>query len=152
MYRDDNNVPAPRGESSGAVGIYILPSLFTTGACLRASDAIVQAMNGNSMAAAWPFSSPWCSIRLDGRVARLTHTESHFGTQYDSLADMVSFGLAPALIMYEWALSGMGKLGWLAAFAYAVGAGLRLARFNTQTAKADKRSSRACRVRRLRHW
>ena len=76
---------------------------------------------------------------LDGRVARLTHTESDFGAQYDSLVDMVSFGLAPALIMYEWALSGMGKLGWLAAFIYAAGAGLRLARFNVQVGTGDKR-------------
>ena len=75
---------------------------------------------------------------IDGRVARWTHTESEFGAQYDSIVDMVSFGLAPALIMYQWALSGMGKLGWLAAFVYSAGAGMRLARFNARDDSADK--------------
>src|SRR5690606_18741121 len=76
---------------------------------------------------------------LDGRVARLTNTQSEFGAEYDSLSDMVSFGLAPSLVMYQWSLSAMGKLGWLAAFIYAAGAALRLARFNTQVGIADKR-------------
>jgi CDP-diacylglycerol--serine O-phosphatidyltransferase len=76
---------------------------------------------------------------LDGRIARITRTQSAFGAEYDSLCDMVSFGAAPALVMYEWALKGMGKLGWIAAFIYCAGAALRLARFNTQLAVADKR-------------
>ena len=76
---------------------------------------------------------------LDGRVARLTRTQSAFGAEYDSLADMVSFGAAPALIVYEWSLKGMGKLGWIAAFVYVAGAALRLARFNTMLDVADKR-------------
>ena len=76
---------------------------------------------------------------MDGRIARMTNTESDFGMQYDSLSDMVSFGLAPALVMYQWALFGMGKLGWLAAFVYTACAALRLSRFNTQAASADKR-------------
>jgi CDP-diacylglycerol--serine O-phosphatidyltransferase len=76
---------------------------------------------------------------IDGRVARLTHTQSAFGAEYDSLSDMVSFGAAPALVMYEWALRDMGRIGWIAAFVYCVGAALRLARFNTQLSVADKR-------------
>jgi len=120
-------------------GIYILPSLFTTASLFAGFYAIVQAMNGYFELVAPAIFIAMVLDALDGRVARLTHTESAFGTQYDSLVDMVSFGLAPALIMYEWALSGMGRLGWLAAFLYAVGAGLRLARFNTQVGVADKR-------------
>ena len=76
---------------------------------------------------------------IDGRVARLTRTQSAFGAEYDSLADMVSFGAAPALVMYEWALRDMGRIGWIAAFVYCAGAALRLARFNTQLSVADKR-------------
>ena len=76
---------------------------------------------------------------IDGRVARLTRTQSAFGAEYDSLSDMVSFGAAPALVMYEWALRDLGRVGWIAAFVYCVGAALRLARFNTQLAVADKR-------------
>ncbi len=120
-------------------GIYILPSLFTTASLFAGFYAIVQAMNGSFEQAALAVFIAMILDALDGRVARLTHTESDFGAQYDSLVDMVSFGLAPALVMYQWALSGMGKLGWLAAFIYAAGAGLRLARFNTQVGVADKR-------------
>lgn len=120
-------------------GIYILPSLFTTASLFAGFYAIVQAMNGNFEYAPIAIFIAMILDALDGRVARLTHTESDFGAQYDSLVDMVSFGLAPALIMYEWALSGMGKLGWLAAFIYTAGAGLRLARFNAQVVTADKR-------------
>lgn len=120
-------------------GIYILPSLFTTASLFAGFYAIVQAMNGNFEYAPLAIFIAMILDALDGRIARLTHTESDFGAEYDSLVDMVSFGLAPALIMYEWALSGMGKLGWLAAFIYTAGAGLRLARFNTQVGVADKR-------------
>ena len=120
-------------------GIYILPSLFTTASLFAGFYAIVQAMNGAFEYAPLAIFIAMVLDALDGRVARLTHTESDFGTQYDSLVDMVSFGVAPALIMYEWALSGMGKLGWLAAFIYAAGAGLRLARFNVQVGVSDKR-------------
>jgi CDP-diacylglycerol--serine O-phosphatidyltransferase len=120
-------------------GIYILPSLFTTASLFAGFYAIVQAMNGNFEYAPLAIFISMIMDALDGRVARLTHTESDFGAQYDSLVDMVSFGLAPSLIMYEWALSGMGKLGWLAAFIYTAGAGLRLARFNVQVGTADKR-------------
>lgn len=120
-------------------GIYILPSLFTTASLFAGFYAIVQSMNGNFEQAPLAIFIAMVLDALDGRVARLTHTESDFGTQYDSLVDMVSFGLAPALVMYQWALSGMGKFGWLAAFIYAAGAGLRLARFNVQAGATDKR-------------
>lgn len=120
-------------------GIYILPSLFTTANLFAGFFAIVQAMNGSFEYAPLAIFIAMVLDMLDGRIARLTHTESDFGAQYDSLVDMVSFGLAPALVMYEWALSGMGKLGWLAAFIYTAGAGLRLARFNTQVGLHDKR-------------
>jgi len=114
-------------------GIYILPNLFTTAALFAGFYAIVQAMNGQFEYAPIAIFVAMIMDGLDGRVARWTHTESDFGAQYDSLSDMVSFGLAPALVMYEWALSGLGKLGWLAAFLYAAAAALRLARFNVQT-------------------
>jgi CDP-diacylglycerol--serine O-phosphatidyltransferase len=114
-------------------GIYILPNLFTTAALFAGFYAIVQAMNGQFEYAPIAIFIAMIMDGLDGRVARWTHTESDFGAEYDSLSDMVSFGLAPALVMYEWALSGLGKLGWLAAFLYAATAALRLARFNVQS-------------------
>lgn len=127
-------------DRQAAKGVYILPSLFTTAGLFAGFYAIVQAMNGRFDHAAVAVFIALVMDGLDGRVARWTHTESEFGAEYDSLSDMVSFGLAPALIIYEWALSGMGKLGWLAAFIYAAGAALRLARFNTQT-NGDRRLS-----------
>src|SRR5512140_81413 len=120
-------------------GIYLLPNLFTTAALFFGFFAIVQAMNQRfDQAAVWIFVAMVLD-GLDGRVARLTRTQSAFGAEYDSLSDMVSFGAAPALIVYEWALKGMGKLGWIAAFVYVAGAALRLARFNTMLEVADKR-------------
>lgn len=120
-------------------GIYILPNLFTTAALFGGFFAIVQSMNGRFEIAAVAIFIAMVLDGLDGRVARLTHTQSAFGAEYDSLSDMVSFGVAPALVAYEWALKGMGKLGWIAAFIYCVGAALRLARFNTQLEVGDKR-------------
>ena len=120
-------------------GIYILPNLFTTAALFAGFYAIVQAMNGRFEHAAVAIFIAMVLDGLDGRVARLTHTQSAFGAEYDSLSDMVSFGAAPALVMYEWALKGMGKLGWIAAFIYCAGAALRLARFNTNIEVVDKR-------------
>ncbi|MDA8416385.1 MAG: CDP-diacylglycerol--serine O-phosphatidyltransferase [Betaproteobacteria bacterium] len=120
-------------------GIYILPNLFTTASLFSGFFAIVQGMNGHFELAAQAIFIAMVLDGLDGRVARLTHTQSAFGAEYDSLSDMVSFGAAPSLVMYDWALRGMGKLGWLAAFVYCAGAALRLARFNTQLAVADKR-------------
>jgi CDP-diacylglycerol--serine O-phosphatidyltransferase len=120
-------------------GIYLLPNLFTTAALFAGFFSIVQAMNGRYETAAIAIFIAMVLDGLDGRVARLTHTQSAFGAEYDSLSDMVSFGVAPALVIYVWALKGMGKLGWIAAFVYCAGAALRLARFNTQLEVADKR-------------
>jgi CDP-diacylglycerol--serine O-phosphatidyltransferase len=120
-------------------GIYLLPNLFTTLNLFAGFYAIVQAMNHEFEKSAVAIFIAMVLDSLDGRVARLTRTQSAFGAEYDSLADMVSFGAAPALVMYEWALRGMGRVGWIAAFVYCAGAALRLARFNTQLSVADKR-------------
>jgi len=120
-------------------GIYLLPNLFTTGALFAGFYAIVQAMNGSFEHAAVAIFIAMVLDGLDGRVARLTHTQSEFGAQYDSLSDMVSFGVAPALVAYEWALKGLGKWGWFAAFIYCAATALRLARFNTNIEIVDKR-------------
>jgi CDP-diacylglycerol--serine O-phosphatidyltransferase len=120
-------------------GIYLLPNLFTTAALFAGFYAIVQAMNGRFDHAAIAIFVAMVLDGLDGRVARLTKTQSAFGAEYDSLSDMVSFGAAPALVVYEWSLRSMGKLGWIAAFIYVAGAALRLARFNTMLEVADKR-------------
>ncbi|GAB2886565.1 CDP-diacylglycerol--serine O-phosphatidyltransferase [Uliginosibacterium flavum] len=119
--------------------IYILPNLFTTAALFGGFYAIVQAMNGRFEHAAVAIFISMVLDGLDGRVARLTNTQSEFGAEYDSLSDMVAFGVAPALVTYEWALKDLGKLGWIAAFVYCVSAALRLARFNTNIAVVDKR-------------
>lgn len=120
-------------------GIYLLPNLFTTAALFAGFYAIVQAMNGNFEHSAIAIFIAMVLDGLDGRVARMTHTQSEFGAEYDSMSDMVSFGVAPALIMYEWALKDMGQLGWIAAFIYCACAALRLARFNTNIHVIDKR-------------
>jgi CDP-diacylglycerol--serine O-phosphatidyltransferase len=115
-----------------ARGIYLLPNLFTSAALFSGFFAIVQAMNGHFELAAIAIFIAMVLDGLDGRVARMTNTQSAFGAEYDSLSDMVSFGVAPALILYVWALKPLGKLGWLAAFMYCACAALRLARFNTK--------------------
>jgi len=120
-------------------GIYLLPNLFTTAALFAGFYAIVQAMNVNFDYASIAIFVAMVLDGLDGRVARMTHTQSAFGAEYDSLSDMVCFGAAPALVMYEWVLRDLGKLGWIAAFVYVAGAALRLARFNTLLEVADKR-------------
>ncbi|THC46094.1 CDP-diacylglycerol--serine O-phosphatidyltransferase [Massilia sp. Mn16-1_5] len=120
-------------------GIYLLPNAFTTGALFCGFYAIVMAMNQRFEHACWAVFIAMILDGLDGRVARLTNTQSEFGAQYDSLSDMVSFGAAPALVIYEWSLRGLGKLGWIAAFVYCAGAALRLARFNTNIEVVDKR-------------
>jgi len=120
-------------------GIYVLPNLFTTAALFCGFFAIVQAMQGDFERASIAVFIAMVLDGLDGRVARLTHTQSAFGAEYDSLSDMVSFGVAPALVIYEWALHDLGRLGWIAAFIYCVGAALRLARFNTTLEVVDKR-------------
>ena len=128
----------PRGPLARR-GIYLLPNLLTSGALFAGFYAIVQAMNGRYEHAAIAVFVAMVLDGLDGRVARLTRTQSAFGAEYDSLADMVSFGVAPALVIYSYALKGLGKLGWIAAFVYCVGAALRLARFNTLLEVQDKR-------------
>jgi CDP-diacylglycerol--serine O-phosphatidyltransferase len=120
-------------------GIYLLPNAFTTAALFCGFYAIVMAMNEKFDQAAISIFAAMVLDAIDGRVARLTNTQSEFGAQYDSLSDMVSFGVAPALVIYEWSLRGMGKLGMLTAFVYCAGAALRLARFNTNIAVVDKR-------------
>ena len=119
--------------------IYLLPNAFTTAALFCGFYAIVMAMNLKFSQASIAIFAAMVLDGIDGRVARLTHTQSEFGAQYDSLSDMVSFGVAPALVIYEWSLRGMGKLGWFAAFVYCAGAAMRLARFNTNIAVVDKR-------------
>ena len=120
-------------------GIYVLPNLLTTAALFGGFYAIVQAMQGEFEKAAMAIFVAMVLDGLDGRVARLTRTQSAFGAEYDSLSDMVSFGVAPALVIYEWALRDLGRLGWISAFVYCACAALRLARFNTTLEVIDKR-------------
>jgi CDP-diacylglycerol--serine O-phosphatidyltransferase len=120
-------------------GIYALPNAITLCALFASFYAIVMAMNGRFETAVIAIFAAAVLDSLDGRVARMTHTQSAFGEQMDSLADMVSFGAAPALIVYQWALKDMGKLGWIPAFVYIAGAALRLARFNVNIGVVDKR-------------
>ena len=120
-------------------GIYILPNLFTLGGLFGGFYAIVMAVDGRFENAAIGVFCAMVLDSLDGRIARMTNTQSAFGEQMDSLADMVSFGAAPALIVYVWALSSLGRWGWIGAFVYCACAALRLARFNVNTAVVDKR-------------
>lgn len=120
-------------------GIYLLPNLLTTAGLFSGFYAVVMSMNGNFENAAIAIFVAMVFDGLDGRVARITNTQSAFGAEYDSMADMVSFGVAPALVAYNYGLTDLGKIGWLAAFIYVAGAALRLARFNTQVGIADKR-------------
>lgn len=128
-----------RGETVRHRGVYLLPNLFTTAALFAGFFAIISAMNGNFEHAAMAIFAAQLLDGFDGRVARMTNTTSAFGVQYDSLSDMVSFGLAPAIVMFSWGLEPLGKLGWGAAFVFTACAALRLARFNTQVDVVDKR-------------
>ena len=119
-------------------GIYLLPNLLTLGALFAGFYAIIAGMGGNFNEAGWAILIAAVLDGLDGRVARLTNTQSAFGAQFDSLSDMVSFGVAPALIIFSWALSSLGQAGWAASFIYISCAALRLARFNVQLGKVDK--------------
>ena len=119
-------------------GVYLLPNLFTTGALFAGFYSIIAAMRGDFESASIAIFFAMVFDGLDGRIARLTNTSSKFGAEYDSLADMVSFGVAPALVMFSWALGDVGKFGWSATFIYVACAALRLARFNTRIDKADK--------------
>ena len=129
-----HRTPKPRRK-----GVYILPNLFTLAALFGGFYAIVMAMNGRFEQSCYGVFCAMVLDSLDGRVARMTNTQSAFGAEMDSLSDMVSFGAAPALIVYEWALKGLGKAGWVVAFLYCSCAALRLARFNTNLHVVDKR-------------
>jgi CDP-diacylglycerol--serine O-phosphatidyltransferase len=120
-------------------GIYLLPNLFTTAALFAGFFATVQAMNQRFDWAAVAIFAAMVLDGMDGRVARLTNTQTAFGAHFDSLSDMASFGVAPAIVMYEWALRGLGQWGWAAAFVYCAGAALRLARFNANIGVVDRR-------------
>jgi CDP-diacylglycerol---serine O-phosphatidyltransferase len=136
----------PQQDQKRRTAIYLLPNLFTMAALFAGFYAIIAATQNRFEAAATAIFFAMLLDGLDGRIARMTNTQSEFGAQLDSLADMISFGLAPALVMYEWALMSMrefgwhwSKLGWLTAFMYVAAAALRLARFNTQLGSMDKR-------------
>jgi CDP-diacylglycerol--serine O-phosphatidyltransferase len=142
------NLAAPVAEEYPAVplrgaarrrGIYLLPNLFTTMALFWGFFAIVQAMNQDFEKSALAIFLAMAFDGMDGRVARLTNTQSAFGAQYDSLSDMTSFGVAPALVVYEWVLHDLGRWGWAASFVYCCCAALRLARFNANLTVVDKR-------------
>ena len=122
-----------------ARGVYLLPNLFTMGALFAGFYAIIAATKHQFEAAAIAIFIAMLLDALDGRVARLTHTQTQFGAEFDSLSDMVSFGLSPALVLYYWSLAHLGKIGWLAAFLYAACTALRLARFNSRDQNEDKR-------------
>jgi CDP-diacylglycerol--serine O-phosphatidyltransferase len=134
---EDSEVLAPVRKPSK--GIYMLPNMITLAALFAGFYAIVMAINGRFDLATVGIFSAMVLDSLDGRVARMTNTQSAFGEPMDSLADMVSFGAAPALIAYEWSLRGLGRWGWMAAFVYCACAALRLARFNVNTTVVDKR-------------
>lgn len=141
-YDPEELQPQPRRDSLGGLrrrGIYLLPNLFTTGVLFSGFFAIVQAMNGRFEIAAIAIFVAMVLDGMDGRVARWTNTQSEFGAQYDSIADMVAFGVAPALVAYEWTLKDLGTAGWIGAFIYCAGAGIRLARFNANLGAVDKR-------------
>lgn len=126
-------------QASKRKGIYLLPNLLTTAGLFSGFYAVVMSMNNHFESAAIAIFVAMIFDGLDGRVARMTNTQSDFGAEYDSMADMVSFGMAPALVAYNFGLAELGKIGWLAAFVYVACAALRLARFNTQIGIADNR-------------
>ncbi len=131
--------PVPLAGGLRRRGIYLLPNLFTTGVLFCGFFAIVQAMNGRFEVGCIAIFVAMVLDGMDGRVARWTNTQSEFGAQYDSIADMVAFGAAPALMAYTWVLKDLGTAGWIGAFIYCAGAGIRLARFNANIAVIDKR-------------
>lgn len=138
LVDDHEEEVSENGRTVKRRGVYLLPNLFTTGALFCGFYAVVAAMRGDYESAPIAIFFALVFDGLDGRIARLTNTASKFGGEYDSLSDMVSFGVAPALVVFSWALGDLGKLGWSAAFIYVACAALRLARFNTQVDSADK--------------
>lgn len=143
-HEQSNHSASDTGRASGPSqwnrrrAIYLLPNLLTTAALFSGFFAIVSAVEGQYEKAAIAIFVAMVLDGLDGRVARMTNTQSDFGAEYDSMADMVSFGMAPAILAFSWALQDLGKVGWIASFIFVAGAALRLARFNTQLAVADK--------------
>lgn len=137
--RELHEVPSSVDTKRRRKGIYLLPNLLTTGALFAGFYAIVAAINGRYEPAVISIFVAMVLDGMDGRIARMTNTQSDFGAEYDSLSDMVSFGLAPALVAYEWILVDLGKIGWLGAFVFTSAAALRLARFNTQANVANKK-------------
>lgn len=132
------NTSAPAGDGRG-VHIYILPNLLTTGNMFFGFYSMIFSLNGDFLMASYSIVGAAVFDVLDGRVARLTHSTSKFGVEYDSLSDLISFGVAPSILMYKWALEPFGRLGWLACFMYMACGALRLARFNVQVGKVEKR-------------
>lgn len=127
------------GQREHHSGIYLLPNLLTTASLFAAFYSIVASLKAQYEAAAIAIFIGMIADGLDGRIARMTNTQTNFGAQYDSLSDMVTFGVAPSLLLYSWSLQSLGKFGWLVAFMYTAAVALRLARFNTQLETADKR-------------
>jgi CDP-diacylglycerol--serine O-phosphatidyltransferase len=130
--------PRRRPRVSLRRGIFILPSLFTVGNMLSGFASILHAINGRLETAAWLILLAGILDGIDGRVARLAKVSSEFGKEYDSLADVVSFGVAPAILVYQWGLWGMGRWGWIAGFLFLVAGSVRLARFNVKSAGEDR--------------
>ncbi|MDF3920268.1 CDP-diacylglycerol--serine O-phosphatidyltransferase [Salinicola salarius] len=142
LFDDEDEVIEETVENGKRIrrrGIYLLPNLFTLSALFAGFYSIVAAINGDYAKAAIAIFVAMVLDGLDGRVARLTNTQSAFGAEFDSLADMVSFGMAPALVAFTWILQDIGKIGWIAAFIFVAGAALRLARFNVQIGSIDKK-------------
>lgn len=134
MENDHSSLPR-----ENSPGIYLLPNLFTTGSLFAAFYSLVASLKNQYETAVIAIFIGMLADGLDGRIARLTNTQTAFGAQYDSLSDMVTFGVAPAILVYSWSLHGLGKIGWLIAFIYTAAVALRLARFNTKVDTADKR-------------
>ncbi len=139
LIDEHEEVVSQNGKQVRRKGIYLLPNLLTTGALFAGFYAVIAGMGGDFHSACIASVVAMFFDGMDGRVARLTNTQSAFGAEFDSLSDMLAFGVAPALISFSWALSGLGKIGWTVAFVYVACAALRLARFNVQRASADKR-------------
>lgn len=136
----ENDQEAPvAAEHNSRRGVYLIPNLLTTSALFAGFYAIISSINGHFVDACVAIFVAQLLDGADGRVARMTHTQSEFGAQYDSMSDVMAFGLAPALLAFQWSLSSLGQAGWVAAFVYVAGAALRLARFNVQIGKIDKK-------------
>lgn len=139
MSDNKQETATPAAEHNQHRGVYLIPNLLTTSALFAGFFAIISSMNGDFSRACIAIFVAQLLDGADGRVARMTHTQSEFGAQYDSMSDIIAFGLAPAILAFQWSLSGMDKAGWVAAFIFVAGAALRLARFNVQIGKVDKK-------------